>query len=265
MKMPGKIENKMFAPCGINCTVCYKCCNSKNPCNGCYSDNKAKPEHCHKCKIKTCVTEKGYVYCYECSEFPCKLNKNLERSYKRYNWSLIMNGTNAREVGVKAFLESDREYWTCSRCGGVISLHDAQCSDCHTKLADMRLGPYAHFGIIDRFEKQKDYASSDEGISFEDCLKKYRCIAVPDDIINDWWDSLMAMKSYYHCFDRPEMALARWGVTLIPPESLEKFADIIKTQTCERFSVLCRVELDALLDLLEEGKQEKKFIIHYGV
>lgn len=265
MKMPKKIETKMFAPCGINCTVCYKHCNSKKNCKGCYSDDNSKPEHCRKCKIKTCITEKSYLYCYECNMFPCKLNKNLERSYERYNWSLIMNGTNAREIGVETFLENDRKYWTCSHCGGIISLHDAECVDCHTKLTDIRLGPYAYFGIIDVLEEKKDYAIFEEGISFEDCLKKYHCIAIPDDIINDWWDGLTAMRSYYHCFNRPETALARWGVTLIPPESLKEFADIIKTQTCDRFLVLCQMELSALLNLLEQAQQENKFIIHYGV
>lgn len=264
MKMPEKIENEMFAPCGMNCTVCYKHCNSTKSCSGCRSDDNTKPQHCSKCKIKLCVIKKGYNYCYECNAFPCKLNKNLERSYDRYNWSLIMNSTDAKDDGVEFFLEGEREYWTC-RCGGIISLHDAKCNECHTKLADIRLGPYTHFGVIYEIDRQKDYSIFNENMSFKDCLKKYHCIALPDNIINDWWYALTTMKSYFHCCSNSETALDRWGLTLIPPESLEKFADIIRTQTSERFSLLCQTELNALLDLVEQAKQENKFIIHYGV
>ena len=95
MKMPMKIETEMFAPCGMNCMVCYKHCHTKKtkqPCGGCMVESKGKPEHCRKCKIKDCVQSKGITYCYECSDFPCKLIKNLEKSYnKRYSESLIEN------------------------------------------------------------------------------------------------------------------------------------------------------------------------------
>ena len=41
MKMPTeKIDMIMFAPCGMNCKVCYKHCYHKKPCAGCLnSDN----------------------------------------------------------------------------------------------------------------------------------------------------------------------------------------------------------------------------------
>lgn len=176
-----------------------------------------------------------------------------------------MNGQDAKDDGVVAFLESDCNYWTCSYCGGVISLHDSECSDCHAKLADMKLGPYAQFGIIDDFDKQKNYAALEEGLSFEDCLEKYHCISIPDEIINDWWDGLTSMKSYHHQYSRPETALARWSVTLIPPDSLDLFTEIIMTRTNERFLELCRIELTALLNLLRQAKYKNKFVIHYGV
>lgn len=268
MKMPDKIEITMLAPCGINCMACYKHVDSLKrgkPCPGCSAADQGKPEHCFKCRIKACAVEKGHTYCFECAEFPCKLNKKLDRSYEKYHWSLIMNGQDAKENSVEWFLDSQRKYWTCSKCGGVISLHDAVCSDCGAKLADMRLGPYAHFGIIDDIDIYKDYSLFSEGMSFQDCLSKYRCIAIPDDIINDWWAGFTVIKTYFHCLSRPETALARWGVTIIPPESLDAFADIVKNQTGERFSALCRSEIDLLLALIEQAKQENKHVIHYGV
>lgn len=52
------IEATMFAPCGMNCMVCYKHCCHKKPCAGCFKSNVDKPEHCRKCKIKVCAKEK---------------------------------------------------------------------------------------------------------------------------------------------------------------------------------------------------------------
>lgn len=34
MKMPEKIESAMFAPCGMDCMVCYKHCYHKKSCAG---------------------------------------------------------------------------------------------------------------------------------------------------------------------------------------------------------------------------------------
>jgi hypothetical protein len=64
MKMPKeKMDINMFAPCGMNCKVCYKHCYHKKPCAGCLNSDKGKPEHCSKCNIKDCIKEKSLSYC----------------------------------------------------------------------------------------------------------------------------------------------------------------------------------------------------------
>lgn len=57
--------------------------------------------------------------------------------------------------------------------------------------------------------------------------KKYKCISVNDDLIQNLSDSLKIMKSYFHSYDRPEFGLTYWGVTIIPPESLSLFYDVV--------------------------------------
>ena len=129
--MPKRIEDYLFAPCGMNCMVCYVHLKDKNPCNGCLGDDNHKPERCKSCKIKICAQEKGLIYCYECSGFPCKQIKNLEKSYvKRYKTSLIENSRIVQKVGITAFQADEYEKWKCISCSGVISLHDSECSDC---------------------------------------------------------------------------------------------------------------------------------------
>ncbi|MBS4537062.1 hypothetical protein GOQ27_01225 [Clostridium sp. D2Q-11] len=112
----------------------------------------------------------------------------------------------------------------------------------------------AEFGIIDNFERDKDYSSEYES-------EKYNCIAINDDILNDWWNELTLIKTYFHCHSRSEFGLVRWGVTLIPPESLEHFYNVISNDTRSKSSI----ELIDLMILIRKAISESKYIIHYGV
>ena len=111
----------------------------------------------------------------------------------------------------------------------------------------------AQFGIIDEFETDKDYSEYEP--------EKYHLIAIDDDLLDDWWDQLTQLKSYFHCYSRPAFALARWGVTLIPPESLETFYRIVSAD--QRSQSLC--EIKVLLEIIQKAISENKYVIHYGV
>ncbi len=136
MKMPNEnIDTNMFAPCGMNCLVCYSTVVIKKPCAGCLYSDVGKPEHCRKCKIKDCIGQKGATYCFECSAYPCKLIKNLERSYnQRYQASLMENRELVRRYGLEMFMKKQKEKYICLKCGGVISIHDRECSECREKM-----------------------------------------------------------------------------------------------------------------------------------
>ena len=137
MKMPERIEPDMFAPCGMNCLVCYKHCYHKKPCDGCLKSDDGKPEHCRKCEIKDCVSAREITYCFECSEYPCKRIKRMEKSYNtRYRSSLMENSELVRQYGLEKFMEKQKERYACSKCGGIISIHDRECSECQEKLID---------------------------------------------------------------------------------------------------------------------------------
>lgn len=141
MKMPDFIDERLFAPCGMNCAVCYKHCYSKKPCPGCLFGDEGKPGHCRNCRIRDCAQGKTLRACFACEVFPCKLIKNLEKSYqKRYRVSLVQNSLTVKENGIAAFLLDEREAWRCPHCGGVISLHDKECSECRVRFASGDIG-----------------------------------------------------------------------------------------------------------------------------
>ncbi len=135
MKMPeGPIRPELFAPCGMNCMVCYKHCFHKRPCGGCRSGGVGKPEHCRKCAIRDCLQKQGRSHCFECPDFPCKRIRNLDASYRRrYQASLVENSRYVQQHGLEAFMAQQKQTYTCPRCGGVLSLHDKMCSECHSE------------------------------------------------------------------------------------------------------------------------------------
>lgn len=115
-------------------------------------------------------------------------------------------------------------------------------------------GDRAEFGIIDDFDVKKDYGESYEP-------KRYHGIAICDSALDDWWEQLSEIESYFHSFSRPSRGLARWGVTLIPPESLSLLIGIVKTQTKPEY----QNDAMEIIELLEKAQKSDKFVIHYGV
>ena len=136
MKRSVTPDISMFAPCGVNCLLCYRYLRQKNPCKSSCSADLASGAQ-KNCKRFGCVRESGHQDCFECADFPCKLIKSLDKSYiQRYGVSLIENSYFAKARGISAFLENDVEKWRCE-CGGLVSVHTRLCSECgKTKLAD---------------------------------------------------------------------------------------------------------------------------------
>lgn len=40
------------------------------------------------------------------------------------------NSKFVREQGLEKFMKEQKERYTCQKCGGVISIHDRECSEC---------------------------------------------------------------------------------------------------------------------------------------
>ena len=114
--------------------------------------------------------------------------------------------------------------------------------------------PCVHeFGILDDNDRQENYIDYDP--------EKYNCISVHDDIIECLVDRLSIMKTYYHSFNRPNIGLAYCGITIIPPESLSFFYDVVTSSKC----IAKSVELQELASIIRQAKEGEKYIIHFGI
>lgn len=98
--------------------------------------------------------------------------------------------------------------------------------------------------------------------SYEEYLpEKYQCISVNDDSIQVLLKPLSLVKTYFDSLDRPEFGLAYYGFTIIPPESLSSFLDIVLSAK----KIKQQNDVIELSKKIIQAKNENKYMIHYGI
>ena len=132
----GPISENKIAPCGINCAVCsrylaYKNNYGRSRCIGCRPANKKCSYLFEKCPEGHNEPTTERVFCYECNHYPCKEIDRVDARYrKNYSVSIKDNLERIRQSGIYRFLEEEYERHRCSRCGGLISIHNRKCFSC---------------------------------------------------------------------------------------------------------------------------------------
>jgi len=109
------------------------------------------------------------------------------------------------------------------------------------------------FGIIPQLDPDYDYQQYEP--------EKYDMVVVDDDLLESWYPEAAFLPTYFHQLTRPDFGLARYGITLIPPDSCEKLAFLL-FDLPEFESEPC---LQELFQLLQTAKKLDKFVLHYGV
>lgn len=87
--------------------------------------------------------------------------------------------------------------------------------------------------------------------------EKYNCICIDDDFINAIAGKLQIVDCYWHTLQRPEKGLAYYGITLIPPESIESFINILSVQNDEVYT--------PLIYIANRARKGNKYLIHFGI
>jgi hypothetical protein len=99
-------------------------------CHGCKSEQVAV--HCQVCGIKTCATEKGYEFCYECSEMETctHLQPFIVDDRYPYHRGVYKNFEIIQKGGVTQWLDLQNLRWQCPNCGSPFSWWDETCPQC---------------------------------------------------------------------------------------------------------------------------------------
>lgn len=126
-------NDKLIAPCGMNCAVCIAYLREKKPCEGCRAKTENKPKHCFTCRIANCneLVKTNSGFCFDCVKYPCARVKQLDLRYrKNYQTSLIENLKQIELKGINFFLNLEVTKWTCPFCGKILSIHRDFCIFC---------------------------------------------------------------------------------------------------------------------------------------
>ena len=127
------IRTLLIAPCGMNCRLCVAYTREKNPCPGCRFDSRAKPVTRFTCRIKKCknLAHDKVAYCFSCDQFPCDRLKHLDKRYcTKYGMSMIGNLMQIKKIGIRRFIRSEKEKWTCPSCKQLLCVHKPECLHC---------------------------------------------------------------------------------------------------------------------------------------
>jgi hypothetical protein len=136
------MEEKLIAPCGMNCAVCVAHLAMKLDlkkqgfgrmyCPGCLPRGKNCVFMANKCQA---IGNGLYRFCFECPDYPCHRLKNLDKRYRtKYHLSMIENLNAIKASGIGLFLGKEEAKWRCPNCDGVICCHNGLCLKCDLEI-----------------------------------------------------------------------------------------------------------------------------------
>ncbi len=85
--------------------------------------------------------------------------------------------------------------------------------------------------------------------------EKYGCVSVDDDFLEDRLAEFAGIDFYWHTLAVSGKGLAYCGITLIPPNSMPAFIEVIASTP----------ELYELSQLMQKAYAEQKWVIHFGL
>jgi hypothetical protein len=130
------IHEDLIAPCEINCAICSRYLAYKNSLRRSQCiDRRPGNRNCTylfgKFPEGNNAATDNRAFCYDCKQYPCKkLNRVDERYRRNYRVSTRENLEYIRQVGISQFIEEQYAKHRCSRCGGLISIHNRKCFRC---------------------------------------------------------------------------------------------------------------------------------------
>ena len=144
MKRSNPISEELIAPCGMNCAVCSRYLSyvnnlKRSQCVGCRPRNERCAYLFGKCTGINHTSRDKAAFCFECSHYPCSQINRIDERYKNnYGMSMKDNLEYISKMGVGKFIKEQYKKYRCSKCGGLISIHNRKCFKCDTitKLVD---------------------------------------------------------------------------------------------------------------------------------
>ena len=123
-----EMDKKLLtAPCGLDCFNCggyeanvteeyklrvaelWNIAPEETPCKGCRGENGQCKWANGQCATWDCVQEKGLTYCYECTDFPCKLLMPTKQGADYPHNMKVYNLCRMKLIGIEKWIEEAAE------------------------------------------------------------------------------------------------------------------------------------------------------------
>lgn len=148
-------NTSLVSKCGIYCGACFvyrafndggkfladlsrelKVSKEEIRCNGCFAPTHKLWRNCKNCVISSCLEEKGYRFCYECSGFDgsCEKYEKIARLCSERGEDIRESLCRIEAGKTLAWLAEQDRKWRCSKCAGPISWYEKTCHHCGQRL-----------------------------------------------------------------------------------------------------------------------------------
>jgi hypothetical protein len=155
-----KNEN-LVAPCGLYCGACpmYIATQSNDKakldamlkqfsagpmklkmedivCDGCIGKGRVA-SFCRDCAMRKCALGKeGVTRCSDCKEEPCDKVTKFNNDGMTHHGEVLKNLDGIKKMGIEKWAKSEKERWSCPKCGLPIAWYDSKCSGCGAARSD---------------------------------------------------------------------------------------------------------------------------------
>lgn len=82
------------------------------------------------CSFVLCCTAKQLNNCSECPEMPCEEITRFANDGIKHHALIIGNLQSIREIGLEAWIEKQKQQYTCQTCGARLSWQATSCDKC---------------------------------------------------------------------------------------------------------------------------------------
>ncbi len=104
-----------MAPADARCQGC------KSPVNSVFGRD---------CEIKDCAGQRALTCCSDCDQYPCQRLVAFRNDAHAHHSAVLSNLDRIRAKGLDAWLQEQRQRWSCSGCGHRFAWYEKLCSRC---------------------------------------------------------------------------------------------------------------------------------------
>ncbi|MFC1925471.1 DUF3795 domain-containing protein [Chloroflexota bacterium] len=136
MEKSNPISKELIAPCGMNCALCSRYLSyinnlKRSQCIGCRPRNKMCMYLFQKCTGINHNLKSNTSFCFKCDQYPCKEINRMDARYRNnYKMSMKDNLEYIDKRGIDKFIDDQYKKYACTKCGGLVSIHNRKCFKC---------------------------------------------------------------------------------------------------------------------------------------